>query len=460
MFKRYKRVHLVGIGGIGMSGIAEVLLNLGYQVTGSDLKKSRITTRLSGLGARIELDHNPENIEGADVVVYSSAVSLDNPELVAAREKQIPVIPRAEMLGELMRIKFSVAVAGSHGKTSTTSMIAVVLNEAGYDPTIVIGGRLNILGSSAKLGSGDILVAEADESDGSFLKLFPSIAVVTSIDREHLDYYRDLEDIKEAFIDFVNKVPFYGTGILCLDELNVQSIIPFIYRRKLTYGLSSQADLMAREVKLKEFSSRFSVFFHGEKLGVLKLQVPGYHSVYNALAAVAAGIDLDVPFAVIKRALEGFSGADRRLEKKGEIGGILVLDDYGHHPTEIQVTLRAVKEGWGRRLIVVFQPHRYTRVNCLLDDFGRSFYQADKVIVSEIYPAGEKPIPGISGELVVEKIREFGHRDVIYVPEVSDIPSLLLGEAKPGDIVLTLGAGNVYKVGEQFLKIVKGEEDV
>ncbi|MCD6451820.1 MAG: UDP-N-acetylmuramate--L-alanine ligase [Acidobacteria bacterium] len=460
MFRRYKRVHFVGIGGIGMSGIAEVLLNLGYYVSGSDLKRSRITERLAKLGAKITYDHKPENIEGADVVVYSSAVSLDNPELMAAKERQIPVIPRAEMLGELMRMKFSVAVAGSHGKTSTTSMIAVVLNEAGLDPTIVIGGRLNIIGSSAKLGRGDLLVAEADESDGSFLKLFPTIAVVTSIDKEHLDYYHDLEDIKRAFVDFVNKVPFYGTGILCLDEVNVQSIIPLIYRRKLTYGMSSQADLMAGDVEIKGFSSQFSVFFRGERLGELKLRVPGYHSVYNALAAVAVGLDLEIPFDTIKRALEVFSGADRRLEKKGEVKGILVLDDYGHHPTEIKVTLRAVKEGWGRRLIVVFQPHRYTRTKFLLDEFGRSFYQADKVIVSEIYPAGEKPIPGITGELIAEKIREFGHKGVIYVPELKDIPKLLLDEVEKGDIVLTLGAGNVYKVGEEFLTLLKGEEDV
>lgn len=458
MLRRYQHVHFVGIGGIGMSGIAEVLLNLGYKVTGSDLNSSPLTKRLSSLGAKVYIGHQPQHIEGTDVVVVSSAVKDDNIELQAAHQKQIPVIPRAEMLAELMRMKFSIAVAGSHGKTTTTSMVAEILDKVGLDPTVVLGGRLDTLGSNARLGQGDFLVAEADESDRSFLKLFPTIAILTNIDREHLDCYSDLEDIKEAFIDFANKVPFYGTAILCLDEPNIQSIMPKIKRKRLTYGLSSQADLTAAHIKLDAFKSEFAVTYKANKLGKLKLQVPGIHSIYNALAAIEAALDIGIDFSAIKEALQHFKGADRRMQKKGDIKDILIIDDYGHHPTEIQATLSALKKGWHRRIIVVFQPHRYTRTKFLLPDFGRSFYDADSVIVSEIYPAGEVPIEGIKGRLIADEIKAFGHKNVIFIENIKEIAPFLLDIVKPGDIVLTLGAGDVWKVAEHFLKLMQDLE--
>ncbi len=455
MLRKYQHIHFVGIGGIGMSGIAEVLLNLGFQVTGSDLKTTAVTERLSKLGAFISIGHQQGNIEGADVVVVSSAVKDDNCELQAAHQQGIPVIPRAEMLAELMRMKFSIAVAGSHGKTTTTSMLAVILDKAGLDPTIVLGGRLDTLGSNARLGKGEFLVAEADESDRSFLKLFPTIAIITNIDREHLDCYRDLEDIQEAFIDFANKVPFYGTVILCLDEPNIQSVLPKIKRKRLTYGLSSQADLTADDIKLDAFKAKFTVAFKGENLGEVNLQVPGIHTIYNSLAAIEASLDIGIGFLLIKEALEEFKGADRRMQKKGEIDSILVIDDYGHHPTEIQATLSALRKGWNRRIIAVFQPHRYTRTKFLHQDFGRSFYDSDIVIVTEIYAAGESPINGVKGELIADEIKAFGHKNVIFIENFEDVAPRLLEIAEPGDIILTLGAGNIWQVGETFLKLLK-----
>jgi UDP-N-acetylmuramate--alanine ligase len=455
MLRKYQHIHFVGIGGIGMSGIAEVLLNLGFKVTGSDLSSSSITERLAKLGAHVSIGHKQENVAGADVVVISSAVKNDNCELQAATQQGIPVIPRAEMLAELMRMKFSIAVAGSHGKTTTTSMLAVILDRAGLDPTIVLGGRLDTLGSNARLGKGEFLVAEADESDRSFLKLFPTIAIVTNIDREHLDCYHDLEDIQKAFIDFANKVPFYGTAILCLDEPNIQSILPRIKRKRMTYGLSNQADLTAYDIELDAFKAKFTAAFAGERLGEVNLQVPGIHTIYNSLAAIEASLDIGIEFPLIKKALEEFKGADRRMQKKGEIDGILVIDDYGHHPTEIQATLSALRKGWNRRIIAVFQPHRYTRTKFLHQDFGRSFYDSDIVIVTGIYAAGENPINGIKGELIADEIKAFGHKNVIFIENLADIASKLLEIVKQGDIVLTLGAGNIWQAGETFLKLLR-----
>jgi UDP-N-acetylmuramate--alanine ligase len=396
--------------------------------------------------------HRPENIGDADVVVYSSAVRPDNAEVAEARRRQVPVIPRAEMLAELMRIKYGIAIAGSHGKTTTTGMVAQVLSGADLDPTIVIGGRLGILDSSAKLGRGELLVAEADESDGSFLRLTPTIAVVTNIDAEHLDHYGSLSQLQQAFVDFLNKVPFYGVGIVCLDEERVQEILPSLTRRVVTYGFSAQADLSAAAVEMKEFTSAFDVSLQGRKLGRVSLRVPGRHNVANALAAIAVGLDLEVPFDTVRAQLQAFRGADRRFQLKGESGGILVIDDYGHHPSEIVATLAAAKKGWGRRTVVVFQPHRYSRVRALLNEFARSFYDADVLAVTDIYPAGEEEIPGVTAEAMAQAIEKHGHKDVTLVKELKDVPEWLARRCREGDMVLTLGAGSVHRAGDDFLK--------
>jgi UDP-N-acetylmuramate--alanine ligase len=452
MLRKTRRIHFVGIGGSGMSGIAEVLINLGYEVTGSDLDEGNTVLRLRSLGGKVARGHRPENVGDADVVVYSSAVRPDNAEVTEARRRQIPVIPRAEMLAELMRIKYGIAIAGSHGKTSTTGMVAQVLSGADLDPTIVIGGRLGILDSSAKLGRGELLVAEADESDGSFLRLTPTIAVVTNIDAEHLDHYGSLSQLQQAFVDFLNKVPFYGVGIVCLDEERVQEILPSLTRRVVTYGFSAQADLSASAVELKEFASTFDVHLQGKKLGRVSLQVPGRHNIANALAAIAVGLDLEVPFDTVRAQLQAFHGADRRFQLKGESEGILVIDDYGHHPSEILVTLAAAKKGWGRRTVVVFQPHRYSRVQALLNEFARSFYDADVLAVTDIYPAGEEEIPGVTAEAMAEAIEKHGHKDVTLVKELKDVPGWLAERTREGDMVLTLGAGSVHRAGDDFLK--------
>ena len=450
--KKVRQVHFVGIGGIGMSGIAEVLLNLGYGVTGSDLMASGVTHRLEELGGRFTLGHSAKNVEGADVVVISSAVKADNVEVEEARRRQIPVIPRAEMLAELMRMKYGVAIGGSHGKTSTTSMVAQVLSGSGLDPTIVIGGRLGILGSNAKLGKGDLLIAEADESDGSFLHLSTTIAVVTNIDAEHLDHYGSLEKLQDAFVDFLNKVPFYGTGIVCLDDPRIREILPRLRRKIVTYGLSGQPDLLASRIELREFSSRFEISLRGMPLGLMALKVPGLHSISNALAAVGVGLELDLPFEWIASHLAQFGGADRRFQLKGEVNDILVIDDYGHHPAEIQATLLAARCGWNRRIVVVFQPHRYSRVRALHDEFARSFENADVLVVTDIYPAGEPPLAGVSGELLAEAIRRRGHQDVTLVQELEEVPAFLAGKTRAGDMVITMGAGSVWKVGDEFLR--------
>jgi UDP-N-acetylmuramate--alanine ligase len=453
VFRKIQHVHFVGIGGSGMSGIAEVLLNLGYRVSGSDLKRSPATDRLAALGARVAEGHAAENVAGAQVVVTSTAVRPDNPEVVEARRAGIPVIPRAEMLAELMRLKYGVAVAGSHGKTTTTSMVALVLDRGGLDPTVVVGGRLGVLGSGARLGKGDFMVAEADESDRSFLKLSPTLAVITNVDREHLDAYRDLPDLQRAFLDFANKVPFYGCAVLCLDDGPVQDLLPRVERRVLTYGLSPQAQVWAREFQVTPGGSAYSVAVSGRTLGTVTLTVPGLHNVVNSLAAVAVGLELDVPFPKIVEGLREFTGVDRRFQVRGREAGITVIDDYGHHPTEIRATLDTLRLWAGaRRTVVLFQPHRYTRTQHLWDEFCRCFHQADVLLVTNIYAAGEEAIPGVTAEALALAIAERGHRHASYAGDLRTAVDRLALEVRDGDVVLTLGAGNVWTAGDELLK--------
>jgi UDP-N-acetylmuramate--alanine ligase len=453
VLRRIQHIHFVGIGGSGMSGIAEVLLNLGYTVTGSDLRRSAVTDRLAALGARVAIGHDAAHLKGAHVVVTSTAVRGDNPEVLEARRVGVPVIPRAEMLAELMRLKYGVAVAGSHGKTTTTSMVALVLDRGGLDPTVVLGGRLGVLGSGARLGKGDFMVAEADESDRSFLKLSPTVAVVTNIDREHLDVYRDLGDLQEAFIGFVNKVPFYGVAVLCLDDGPVQDILPRVERRVLTYGLSPQAYVSARELKVGPEGSHYTATLGGQALGEVRLAVPGAHNAQNSLAAVAVGSDLGVPFEKVRAALEGFTGVDRRFQVRGEAGGITVVDDYGHHPTEIRATLETLRlKAGSRRTLVLFQPHRFTRTQALWDDFCRAFHLADALLLTDVYGAGEEEIPGVTAEALAQAIAERGHRHAVYAGDLRAATEQLAAEARAGDVVLTLGAGSVWSAGEELLR--------
>ncbi|PID40128.1 MAG: UDP-N-acetylmuramate--L-alanine ligase [Proteobacteria bacterium] len=453
MYLKKYHIHFVGIGGIGMSGIAELLLNLGYRVSGSDLKASEITANLERLGGRIHMGHHADQIAGADVVVVSSAIDTINPEVAAARQAGIPVIPRAEMLAELMRLKYSVAIAGAHGKTSTTSLVANVLAGGGLDPTVVIGGKLRSIGRNAVLGQGDFIVAEADESDGSFLKFSPAIAVVTNIDREHMDFYKDLNAIKKVFLDFIDRIPFYGLAVLCLDNEPLQGLIPRIEKRLTTYGRTSQADYQAREIRFGDMHSRFTVVHRGEDLGEFQLAMPGMHNVYNALAAIAVGRELDIGLNAIKAALKAAEGVQRRLEIKGESETITIVDDYGHHPTEIQVTLEALKANWpDRRKVVAFQPHRYSRTRALLKDFTRAFNNSDELVILPIYAASESPIEGISGEALAECIRAHGHRQVTYQKSLDTCARYLAATLGPGDLLLTLGAGDVYRVAEMVLE--------
>jgi UDP-N-acetylmuramate--alanine ligase len=455
-FKKY-HIHFVGIGGIGMSGIAELLLNLGYEVSGSDTKASDITERLKGLGGAIHTGHSAEHVSGADVVVVSSAISVENPEVNAAHQLAIPVIPRAEMLAELMRLKYSVAVAGAHGKTSTTSIVAAVLGEGRLDPTVVIGGKLKGIDSNAVLGMGDFIVAEADESDGSFLKMSPTIAVVTNIDREHLDFYKDLEHIKNVFFDFIDRIPFYGLAVLCLDNEPIQDLIPKIKKRFTTYGMSAQADYQARNIRAQGLKTRFTLHHQGEDLGDITLNLPGLHNVYNAMASIAVGFELNIPFETIKSALETLEGVQRRMEVKGVAQGITVVDDYGHHPTEIKTTLQAVKESWpDKRIILAFQPHRYTRIRALFDEFSRAFYQSDLMVVMPIYSAGENPINGVDSSRLCEEIKAHGHKEVICMDGMESAIAYLKDVLRSGDLLLTLGAGDVWKVGEAVLKGLRG----
>ncbi|MCJ7601152.1 MAG: UDP-N-acetylmuramate--L-alanine ligase [Desulfobulbaceae bacterium] len=453
MYNKTKHIHFVGIGGIGMSGIAELLLNLGYGVSGSDLKQSDITRRLQSLGGKIYQGHNGAWVGNADVVVISSAVKENNPEVLAAREAFIPVIPRAEMLAELMRLKkYGIAVAGSHGKTSTTSLVGWLLAEAGFDPTVVIGGKVNSLGTNAKLGEGEFLVAEADESDGSFLQLSPAIEVVTNIDLEHLDYYRDIDEIKEVFLQFINKIPFYGAAVLCLDDDNVASLLPRIKKRVITYGLATQADIRARQLRAEGLITSFEVCRGSEVLGEIMINSPGRHNVLNSLAVVAVGLELEIPFAKITAALATFTGVQRRLQIKGEARGITVIDDYGHHPTEIKATLAAIRSAWpSRRLLVMFQPHRYTRTKGLFKEFCTAFHDADILILTEIYPASENPIEGVTAENLMIGIKEHGQRQVYLVAGVDDLAGVAQPMLEEGDIVLSLGAGDILRAGEQLL---------
>jgi len=440
-----------------MSGIAEVLVNLGFRVSGSDQKRSNVTDRLQRMGVEFAEGHTGENISDAQVVVRSTAVRDDNPEIIEAHRRSIPVIPRAEMLAELMRLKpHSVAVAGSHGKTTTTSMVATVLGHAGLDPTIVVGGVVGAFGSNAHLGKSDLMVVEADESDRSFLMLTPTIAVVTNIDREHMDYYHDMDDVRTCFTNFVNKVPFYGASVLCLDDPNVQAIIPHIERRRMTYGLSAQADISAHAIRYDQsFGSKFIVGRSGNAVGEIILQVPGLHNVYNALAAIAVGFELDVKFARISEALRNFTGAGRRFQSKGEVGGVLVVDDYGHHPTEIKATLAAAKIGsGGRRIVVLFQPHRYTRTHDLMEEFARSFNNADSLFITDIYAASEEPLEGVTGEALTEAIKRFGHKDAQYIGPLENAAATLREHVQPGDLVLTLGAGTVSRISDQLLSLL------
>jgi len=449
-----KHIHFVGVGGIGMSGIAELLLNLGYEVSGSDLRQSAVTARLSQLGGRIYSGHDTKNIEGADVVVYSSAVSKDNPEILEARERYIPVIPRAEMLAELMRLKFGIAVAGAHGKTTTTSMVASILMCGNLDPTVVIGGRLDIWGgSNAKLGQGEILVAESDESDGSFMILSPTIAVVTNIDHEHLDHYGSIEAIRQAFIDFINKIPFYGLAVLCLDNEEIQGIMPHLKKRYLTYGMSSQADLRARDMVRGTLQTEFELIYQNQSLGRVAVGKPGTHNVLNALAAIGVGMELNVSLEDIKKGLVNLGGLARRFQIKGEKAGILVLDDYGHHPTEIVSTLETARTSWpDRRLIVVFQPHRYTRTKFLYERFVIAFNDADVLIVAPLYSAGERPIEGVDSEWLYRGIKEHGHKEVILCKDQDEMVRTLMGTLTRGDVLMTLGAGDIYHLGESVLE--------
>jgi UDP-N-acetylmuramate--alanine ligase len=459
MFRHFKNIHFIGIGGIGMSGIAEVLCNLGFQVSGSDLRKSKNTDRLETLhSVKIYEGHRAENVGDAEVVVYSSAVKEDNPEVVIAKQKGIPVIPRAEMLAELMTLKsYAVAIAGTHGKTTTTSMVATILGYAGIDPTTVVGGVVNTFGSNARLGKSDWFVTEADESDRSFLMLYPTVAVVTNIDKEHMESYKGMDDVVQCFTDFVNKVPFYGATILCLDDPNVQLIIPKIKRRRVTYGMTAQADISAHDIRYNDnFGSTFSVWKGMQVLGEIDLPVPGKHNIYNALAATSVALELDVPFEKIAGAFVGFQNANRRFQFKGEADGITVVDDYAHHPTEILATLSAAKNGAkGKRTVAIFQPHRFTRTQELMNEFALAFNNADVLFVLDIYAASETPIEGVTAEILTENIRKYGHKNASYIGDVDGATEKIVPFLRPNDLVITLGAGSVTRLSDEILEKLK-----
>jgi UDP-N-acetylmuramate--alanine ligase len=467
MFRgRVRHAHFVGIGGIGMSGLAEILRTMEFDVSGSDLKPNDITRRLETMGVRVDVGHLAKNVEGADVVVYSSAIDDANPEIQRARALEIPIIPRAEMLAELMRVKYCVLMAGSHGKTTTTSLVATVLRAAGLDPTVVVGGKVNALGSNARLGEGDLFVAEADESDGSFLKLTPTIGVITNIDAEHLDHYGTHEKVKEAFVQFANKIPFYGLAVLCLDHPHVQAIIPQIQRRHVTYGVSRQADYRAKNVRFSGLSTHFEVWRRGESLGDFTVKMPGHHNVLNALSVIAVADELEVPFDVVREAIKSFHGVQRRftvlgqpaITREGKTGDVMIVDDYGHHPAEVEATLDAAQNGFDRRVVVAFQPHRYTRTQSLFDDFTRAFNKADVLIVTDVYAAGEKPIPGATGEALVEAIRAHGHHNVRHIADKKQIGAALIDLARPGDLVIALGAGDINASARELLAALEKEK--
>jgi UDP-N-acetylmuramate--alanine ligase len=455
MFKNIKKVHFVGIGGIGMSGIAEILLSRGFEVSGSDKSLSEITGRLSELGIKVYEGHSPENLKDVDVLVYSSAVSRDNPEVKAAAERKIPIIKRSEMLAECMRMQYGIGIAGTHGKTTTTSMVGLTLTEGKIDPTIIVGGKLSGLGgTNARLGNGEFIVVEADEFDRTFLKLTPDIAALTTLETEHLDTYKDLDDIKSAFVEFANKVPFYGFVVLCMDEPALLDIIPQINKKIITYGLTTQADIRAINISHNEFTSKFTVKYFGKELGDIILKIPGLHNVKNSLVAVTIAHELGIDFKTIKHALESFSGVYRRFEVKYN-KEILVVDDYAHHPTETTVVLAGIRAGWDRRLVVVFQPHLFSRTRDFYQEFGRSFLNSDVFICTDIYPAREEPIEGISGELIADAAKKFGHKNVIYVKDKNNVPKVLKDLKKDGDIIITMGAGDIWKQGERFVELLR-----
>jgi UDP-N-acetylmuramate--alanine ligase len=457
MFRSIKKLHFIGIGGIGMSGIAEILLDQGFKISGSDRSLSEVTERLQSLGASIFEGHKAGNIaQDVDSVVYSSAVQPDNPEILEAQKRNIPIVRRAEMLAEVMRLKYGIGIAGTHGKTTTTSMTSLVLMEGGLDPTVIVGGKLSGLGgTNARLGRGEFIVVEADEFDRSFLSITPTIAVLTTLETDHLDCYRDLEDIKSAFIQFASKVPFYGFIVLCLDEPALLDIMPHLSKKKIvTYGLNPQADVQALDIRHKDNSSTYTLIRGNKELGMITLQVPGVHNVQNSLGAISVGLELGVPFKNIKTGIEKFTGVYRRWEKKGEVNDIALYDDYAHHPTECKATLSGVKSGWRRRVVCVFQPHLYSRTRDFYEDFGKSFLLSDVLVVTDIYPAREEPIQGVNGELIVNAAKQFGHKDVHYIPEKKNVPNFLKSIVKSGDIVITMGAGDIWKYGEEFLKIL------
>jgi len=459
LFKQSRHVHFVGIGGVGMSGIAEVLLHLGHTVSGSDITESEATRRLVRLGAVVTSGHRAEAVDpDTDVVVISSAVKYSNPEIVHARALKIPVIPRAEMLAELMRMKWGIAVAGTHGKTTTTSLVATVLSRARLDPTVVIGGRVHALGSNAQLGRGDLMVAEADESDGTFLLLSPAIAVVTNIDPEHLDYYGDMDRVRSAYLEFMNRVPFFGTTVACLDDVTIRSLLPQVRKRVITYGTAPDADYVARELSVCGMETRFLVEHGGTVLGELMVRLPGRHQALNALAAVAVGAELDVRFDTVRDALAEFGGIHRRFEVCGEAGGIMVVSDYGHHPAEIRATLAAAREGFGRRLVVLFQPHRYTRTRDLFGAFLDAFDAADQLVLTDVYPAGEEPLEGVTSEVLYFALKRRGHLDVEFVSDYSMMASTVAPLLRPGDLVIVLGAGSIHEVGESLIRALSGSQ--
>jgi len=454
MFKNIKKVHFVGIGGIGMSGIAEILLNQGFEISGSDKMLSDVTSRLTDLGIKVYEGHSPENVKDVDVLVYSSAVTTDNPEVRAAAERKIPIIKRSEMLAECMRMQYGIGIAGTHGKTTTTSMVGLTLTEGNIDPTIIVGGKLSGLGgTNARLGNGEFIVVEADEFDRTFLKLTPTIAAITTLETEHLDTYKDLDDIKAAFVEFANKVPFYGFVALCMDEPALLDIIPQINKKIITYGLTTQADVRAVDISHNQFLSKFSVNYFGKKLGEINLRIPGLHNIKNALVAVTIAHELGIDFKVIKKALESFSGVYRRFEVKYD-KEILVIDDYAHHPTETTVVLAGIRAGWNRRLVVVFQPHLYSRTKDFYQEFGRSFLNSDVFICTDVYPAREEAIEGISGELIANIAKKIGHKNVIYVEDKNDVPAKLNEIKKDGDIIITMGAGDIWKFGDRFVQLL------
>jgi UDP-N-acetylmuramate--alanine ligase len=470
VFERYKVIHFVGIGGIGMSGIAEVLFNLGYDVTGSDIKDSETTKRLRDLGIKVYIGQEAENVDDSRVVVVSSAVSDKNPEIIEAKRRSIPVIPRAEMLAELARLKYGILVAGAHGKTTTTSLISAILAHAGLDPTVIIGGRLKATGSNARLGQGEFLVAEADESDGSFLKLSPTIAVATNIDREHMDFFKSVEALKEAFVSFLNKIPFYGVSIICIENEHLRELLPSLHRRCVTYGFSGEADISAKNIRKGFTSVSFDGTYKGRDLGNLDLPLLGEHNILNSLAAIGVALELQINMQLIKEALKRFGGIQRRFEFKGEAKEIKVFDDYGHHPTEIRATLKAAKEGFligsqnsgsgtheAGRLFVLFQPHRYTRTKDLMDEFASSFSDADFLVLLDIYPAGEKPIEGINSGALVEKIKKSGRNNALYIKDRDEAVRYIASHIRKGDLLVTLGAGDVWKISDELLQRLRGE---